>query len=162
MFCLNWNQQLKQSLGVMRKIIFFILRMINIDPSNRFTNGWSTRAILQVMMNLFINFIRGLCRRIFFGKSKGVVLIGKQVTIEHPSNLFVGNNFIAEDFCEIYALSKKGICIGNKVTIGSFALIRPTSKYGGEVGEGLKVGDNSNIGPYSYIGCSGYIEIGKM
>jgi acetyltransferase-like isoleucine patch superfamily enzyme len=24
----------------------------------------------------------------------------------------------------------------------------------------MKVGNNSSIGPYSYIGCSGYIEIG--
>jgi acetyltransferase-like isoleucine patch superfamily enzyme len=25
----------------------------------------------------------------------------------------------------------------------------------------LKIGNNSNIGPYCYIGCSGYIEIGN-
>ncbi len=30
-----------------------------------------------------------------------------------------------------------------------------------EPGEGMLVGDCSNIGPYSFIGCSGYIEIGR-
>jgi acetyltransferase-like isoleucine patch superfamily enzyme len=46
------------------------------------------------------------------------------------------------------------------VTIGSYAIIRPTNLYGGEAGVGLRVGNNSSIGPYGYIGCSGYIEIG--
>jgi acetyltransferase-like isoleucine patch superfamily enzyme len=46
------------------------------------------------------------------------------------------------------------------VTIGKHAIIRPTNIYGSAIGEGLKIGNNSSIGPYSYIGCSGYIEIG--
>src|SRR5690606_9946708 len=62
--------------------------------------------------------------------------------------------------CEINCLSRRGITFGDKVTVGSYAIIRPTNLYGGEPGEGLKVGNNSSIGPYSYIGCSGYIEIG--
>jgi acetyltransferase-like isoleucine patch superfamily enzyme len=52
------------------------------------------------------------------------------------------------------------LVFGDKVTIGSYAIIRPTNLYGGEAGVGLKIGNNSSIGPYSYIGCSGYIEIG--
>jgi len=51
--------------------------------------------------------------------------------------------------------------MGERVSIGKFAIIRPGNSYGGEIGEGLKIGDHSNIGPYCYIGCSGYIEIGN-
>jgi acetyltransferase-like isoleucine patch superfamily enzyme len=110
---------------------------------------------------MIIALLRGFIKRIGFGKSSGIMLIGKGVLIRHPSKLKVGRNFVAEDYCEIHAHSKRGINMGNKVTIGSFALIRPTNYYGGELGEGLTVGDNSNIGPYCYIGCSGYVSIGN-
>ncbi len=66
-----------------------------------------------------------------------------------------------EDYAEVNCLSSKKIVFGDRVTIGKFAIIRPSNIYGGEIGVGLKVGNNSNIGPYSYIGCSGYIEIGN-
>ena len=61
----------------------------------------------------------------------------------------------------IIALSKRGIVFGERCTVGRFAYIAPTNPLLGEPGEGLKVGDHSNIGPYSYIGCSGFIEIGS-
>jgi acetyltransferase-like isoleucine patch superfamily enzyme len=84
----------------------------------------------------------------------------KGVTIRQASYIHAGKNFIAQDHCEINGLSQKGLVFGDKVTIGSYAIIRPTNLYGGEAGVGLKVGNNSSIGPYAYIGCSGYIEIG--
>jgi acetyltransferase-like isoleucine patch superfamily enzyme len=88
-------------------------------------------------------------------------LIGKGVTIKYGKYLEVGKDFIVEDYAEINCLSKQKIIIGDRVSIGKFAIIRPSNGYGGEIGDGLKIGNNSNIGPYSYIGCSGYIEIGN-
>jgi acetyltransferase-like isoleucine patch superfamily enzyme len=61
----------------------------------------------------------------------------------------------------VNCLAKDGIKLGNRVTIGKYATIRPANLYGGDVGAGLVVGDHSNIGPYSYIGCSGLIQIGN-
>jgi len=90
-----------------------------------------------------------------------MVLIGKGVSIRYAGYLEAGADFIVEDYAEINCLSKQKMIVGNRVSIGKFAIIRPSNIYGGEIGEGLKIGDNSNIGPYSYIGCSGYIEIGN-
>lgn len=90
-----------------------------------------------------------------------MLLVGKGTVIRQAKYLSVGKEFIAEDYCEINCLSRRGIVLGDRVSIGRYALIRPTNFYGGgEIGEGLKVGNNSNIGSYAYIGCSGYIEIG--
>ena len=89
-----------------------------------------------------------------------MVLVGKGVSIKYAKYLITGKDFIIEDYAEINCLAKQKIIIGNRVSIGKFAIIRPTNAYGGEIGEGLKIGNNSNIGPYCYIGCSGYIEIG--
>lgn len=99
--------------------------------------------------------------RLFFGKSAGLVLVGRGASIRYARHLEAGRDLIVEDYAEINCLSKQKIRLGNRVTIGKYAIIRPSNIYGGAIGEGLKMGDHSNIGPYSYIGCSGYIEIGN-
>lgn len=128
--------------------------------SKRFDADWTNRGKFYSLLTMAFWFIRGSIRRLFFKKTKGLVLIGPSVKIPGSHLLTVGKNFIAERGCEINCISKNGIEFGDKVTIGSYAIIRPSNIYGGEVGEGLKVGNNSNIGPYAYIGCSGFIEIG--
>lgn len=137
-----------------------LIRFTGVDLSDRFGEGWDSRSTLGVWIRLSVWLARGTLRRIFFKSSKGILLIGKRVTIRQAHHLTVGKSFIAQDNCEINCLSQKGIVFGDKVTVGSFAIIRPTNLYGGEPGVGLKMGNNSSIGPYSYIGCSGYIEIG--
>ena len=110
---------------------------------------------------LALYFIRGCFHRIFFSKAYGLLLIGKGVSVRYANYLEAGKDLIIEDYVEINCLSKQKIILGDRVTIGKFAIIRPTNIYGGEIGEGLKIGNNSNIGPYCYIGCSGFIEIGN-
>ena len=90
-----------------------------------------------------------------------MVFIGKGVSIRYANQLEAGKDFIVEDYAEINCLSKQKIIIGERVSIGKFAIIRPTNSYGGDIGEGLRIGNHSNIGPYCYIGCSGYIDIGN-
>ena len=112
------------------------------------------------MARLFIFFVRGCWHRPFFGRAKGLVLIGKNVSIRYASYLNAGKDLIIEDNVELNCLSTRGINLGNRVTIGKHAIIRPSNIYGGAIGDGLKIGNNSNIGPFAYIGCSGLIEIG--
>lgn len=136
-------------------------RFLGIDIGDRFGTGWGTVSVMETFVRLIFWFLRGSIRRIFFRRSSGLLFIGKGVSIRYANQLSVGRNFIAEDNCEINCLSKKGIVFGDRVTVGKFALVRPSNIYGGEVGEGLRVGNNSNIGPFAYIGCSGFIEIGN-
>lgn len=89
------------------------------------------------------------------------MLVGKGVSIRYAKYLEAGKDLIVEDYAEINCLSKQKMIFGERVTIGKFAIIRPSNMYGGDIGEGLKIGNHSNIGPYAYIGCSGYIEIGN-
>lgn len=121
----------------------------------------SLRDQLITLGRLIPFVLRGWWERLFIGSAKGWVLVGKNVSIRYAGYLEAGNDLIIEDYAEINARSSRKIMLGNRVTIGKFAIIRPGNIYGGELGEGLKVGDHSNIGPYSYIGCSGYIEIGN-
>jgi len=129
--------------------------------NNRFQAGWSNQNKMITYYYLFFFFIRGLLMRLRIKSVKGLLLVGKKVRIFYPNNLQVGYNTIIEDGAEINCLSLQGIKLGNRVTIGKYAIIRPSNIYGGPIGEGLTMGDNSNIGPYNYIGCSGKITIGN-
>ena len=129
--------------------------------NNRFQTGWSNQNKMITYYYLFFFFIRGLFVRLRIKSAKGLLLVGKKVRIFYPNNLQVGYNTIIEDGAEINCLSQQGIKLGNRVTIGKYAIIRPSNIYGGSIGEGLTMGDNSNIGPYNYIGCSGKITIGN-
>ncbi len=136
--------------------------MSGIDLAGRFGQGWDSISTFGVIIRMGVWWIRGSFSRLRFGSSNGLMLlVGKNVTIRQPKYLHVGRNFIAQDNCEINGLSEKGLRFGDKVTVGSYSIIRPTNLYGGPPGVGLKIGNNSSIGPYSYIGCSGYIEIGN-
>lgn len=139
----------------------FISRISGLDFSDRFGPGWDKASTFSVLLRMGIWWFRGLFLRLRIKSSEGILLVGKGVTIRQANNLKVGKNFVAQDHCEINCLSQKGIVFGDKVTVGSYAIIRPTNLYGGELGVGLKVGNNSSIGPFAYIGCSGYIEIGN-
>ena len=129
--------------------------------NNRFQTGWSNQNKMITYYYLFFFFIRGLFVRLRIKSAKGLLLVGKKVRIFYPNILQVGYNTIIEDGAEINCLSQQGIKLGNRVTIGKYAIIRPSNIYGGPIGEGLTMGNNSNIGPYNYIGCSGKITIGN-
>jgi acetyltransferase-like isoleucine patch superfamily enzyme len=134
---------------------------MNNQLKNRFQTEWSNQNKMITYYYLFFFFIRGLWMRLRIKSAKGLLLVGKNVRIFYPKNLQVGYNTIIEDGAEINCLSQQGIKLGNRVTIGKYAIIRPSNIYGGPIGEGLTMGDNSNIGPYNYIGCSGKITIGN-
>ena len=125
-----------------------------------FGTGRSTFTIAQLACKVIPMFVRGLWWKIWFKHTAGLIFVGKGVTIRNPQYVSAGRVLVMEDFCEIQGLSKRGVTLGDYVTLGRFAMIRPSGYYGREIGEGLRVGNHSNIGPYCYIGCSGYIEIG--
>jgi acetyltransferase-like isoleucine patch superfamily enzyme len=128
---------------------------------NRFSEGWTTQNKWRTYCYLSIFFIRGLYHRACIQSAKGLLLIGRNVRIYYPQNFTTGKDTIIEDGVEINCLATNGIQLGDRVTIGKYAMIRPSNIYGGAIGEGLQIGDHSNIGPYSYIGCSGKITIGN-
>ena len=118
-------------------------------------------AMFQFFKFILPRIFRGFWHKIFLQSSQGFLLVGRGVSIRNPQYISLGKNCIIEDYAEIQGISKFKISIGNNVTIGKLASIRPSDYYLRNLGDGLDIGDNSNIGAYSYIGCSGKIEIGK-
>lgn len=146
---------------MIRKYLSRFIAAIKRDPKYQINNYWQTVNLVFMVFSMLNGLIRGIIKSFFFKSRTGFIIIKKRVIIKNANHISVGKNFIAEEGCEINGLSKRGLTFGDRVTIGAYALIRPSNYYGGEPGEGLKVGNNSNIGPFSYIGCSGFVEIGN-
>ncbi|MCF7804249.1 MAG: acyltransferase [Candidatus Marinimicrobia bacterium] len=144
----------------MKSLFEKLFRRIKKDKSFTLHEQWTLLPVVTMLLSMAMSLVRGKCVGINFKKQEGFIFVKKGVRLMNTHHIEAGKNLILEEGCEINGLAKKGIKFGTNVTVGAYALIRPSNFYGGEPGEGLKVGDNSNIGPYSYIGCSGYIEIG--
>ncbi|WP_302660103.1 DapH/DapD/GlmU-related protein [uncultured Clostridium sp.] len=129
-----------------------------IEKINR--NDITKSEFMSIIYNTAIKLIRGLLIKPLFKKSKGLVFVGNGTKIFNKNKIIIGKNNKFESNCEVQGLSKRGIEFGDNVTIGKFAMIRPSSYYGVEIGEGIKIGNNSSVGPFGYIGCAGYITIG--
>jgi acetyltransferase-like isoleucine patch superfamily enzyme len=107
---------------------------------------------------------RALCGsllRVRMGHAAGLIFADRNVRLLHASYISAGRDLNLEEGCQIMGLSRRGIVFGDRCTVGRYAMISPTNAFGGELGEGLKLGDHSNVGPFAYLGCSGYIEIGE-
>ena len=89
------------------------------------------------------------------------LLVGRRATLRDCARIRVGSGVIIEDGVEIQGRSRRGITLGSRVTIRNNSMIRPSSYYGRRSGEGLSIGDGSNVGAMCYIGCAGFIEIGR-
>lgn len=126
-----------------------------------FSKNISKKDKLIILWRTGIKFLRGFWVRLFIHCDGGIFLIGENVSISHGKNIFCGKNVKIEDNAEIQGLCKDGIHFGDSVTISRGVMIRPSSYYGIDIGEGLKMGHNSSIGPYGYIGCSGKVTIGN-
>lgn len=126
-----------------------------MDTNIKGNDKWS------ILFYAGVKFIRGEARRIFLNQVKGMLFVGKHVQITHGKNISCGKNVKFEDYAEIHGLCSDGLIFGDYVTISRGVMIRPSSYYGGDYGKGLVMGEHSSIGPYSYVGCSGKINIGK-
>lgn len=133
-------------------------RLRELRPSHGGTDD--VRVAFQLACKVAPMASRGLAVKPRLKASDGLLLLGRAAVLRNPQYLSVGKWFVAEDFSEIQALSEEGVTFGDHVTVGRFAMIRPSGYYGRDVGVGLTVGSNSNIGAYCYVGCSGGIYIG--
>lgn len=126
-----------------------------------FEQGIGGRDRLIILFHAGWKAVRGVIRRPFIGKVSGLLLVGRRVRITHGRHISCGKNVKFEDEAEIHGLCRNGLVFGDNVTIGRGVMIRPSSYYGGDLGDGMVMGDYSSIGPHGYVGCSGKITIGS-
>lgn len=113
------------------------------------------------LADFIMKLIRGWWASWFLRSSSRIVLIGRHVRLRNSRFITTGKRLKIEDHAEVQGKSNRGIILGDDVTIGRCAMIRPSGYYLGEWGEGLRIGNQSSIGAMCYVGCSGWIDIGN-
>ena len=116
-------------------------------------------VVLGLVIKKLTMVIRGIIRKPFFKKSKGLLFIGKNCNISCKKKIsFLGSATI-EDYTKIDALSKGGITIGNNFSIGRNSIIECTGVLR-ELGESLEIGENVGIAANAFIAVRGKVKIG--
>ncbi len=120
----------------------------------------SVGDLLIIITSKFAQAIRGITLKPMMKNSSGLIFLGTNCKISHKSNIEVGSTFSIGDNVEINALSKKGVKIGNNVTILRNTIIECT---GGirNLGEGLVIGNNVGIAQNCFIQVRGMVIIGS-
>lgn len=114
-----------------------------------------------ILARVAVALLRGARWKLRFASSRGRVFVGRGVSITSPGRIHVGRDVKLEDGVELQGLAARGITLGDGVTIGRHAAIRPSSYYGTDLGAGLEIGAGSAIGALSWIGASGFVSIGR-
>jgi len=120
----------------------------------------SARDTMIILWDKGVSLLRGLWLRIWLKKSGGIVLVGRRCKIRHCNKMTVGKMILISDNVEINALSKRGIAIGNNVSIHRNTIIECTGVIR-ELGEGLVIGNNVGIAQNCFIQVRGFVSIGS-
>lgn len=105
-------------------------------------------------------FIRGLYFRIWLKHCNGYLFVGKGCKLRFLHKIKVGRTIIIGDHVEINGLSKKGIRMGNNVSIHRNTIIECTGVLS-NLGEGLIIGNNVGIAQNCFIQVRGLVQIGS-
>ena len=138
-----------------------LLRRVRHEPDYELDESLRSGDAREILWRTFTHVLRGARYVMRLGSSMGIPFVGKGVKLSGLRHLHLGRNVKIEELAEVQGLSRRGVWLGDGVTIGRGASIRPSSYYGHDLGEGLRVGEGSAIGAYSWIGASGHVSIGR-
>jgi acetyltransferase-like isoleucine patch superfamily enzyme len=141
----------------MKKIIERVIRFRN--PAFRFDPSLGNIAIIQFLWSGGWSLLRPLRLLIYFRNPKGA-MFGSGVRLFNLPKIKWGSFLKLEKEVYISALGKKGIELGNNVSLGAYSRIIISTTLS-NLGESIKIGNNVGIGEFAYLGGAGGLEIGN-
>jgi acetyltransferase-like isoleucine patch superfamily enzyme len=137
-----------------------IIRVLKRDASYQLDRHIAVEDLVAVLWQRGLSVLRGYLVRWQLGEVRGLLFLGKNISLRHKRRISLGRSVIIENDVFIDALSQNGVELGNNVTVAKFSTLQCTGVIQ-ELGVGIDVGDNSAIGAYSFLGGQGGIRIGK-
>jgi acetyltransferase-like isoleucine patch superfamily enzyme len=119
-----------------------------------------TLELMSLIRVKAVQLARGFFLKPFIKKSLGLIFLGRKTKIKFKSKIELGKSIIIGDYVEINALSKKGIKIGNNVSILDRTIIECTGVIR-NLGNGLIIGNNVGIAQNCFIQVRGDVKIGN-
>jgi acetyltransferase-like isoleucine patch superfamily enzyme len=140
----------------MRKLAEKIIRWRN--PDFRFDPNLDNVVILSFIRTQLWGLMRG-ARLWFYGKNPRMAILGKRVSFFNTPKIQWGRFMKLGDDVHISALGRKGVFIGDNVSIGAYSRVIVSTSFH-HLGEFIRVGNNVGMGEYAYLGGAGGLEIG--
>lgn len=134
-----------------------LIQKIKQSKEYNFESSLSLGETILIVMEKCMQAYRGLLIKPLI-QSRGILFIGKNVSIKHKRNFRTGSSCIIEDNVYINALSKGGIELGNNVTIAKQSILVCSGVIRNK-GEKLLIGNNVGINARTFISAQGGIEI---
>jgi len=141
------------------KIVDKIIRKLG-KSNYQIDENFKKNDLIKYLITKFIQLMRGFIFQFLLQKHGGYLFLGKKCQLKFKNKISIGRVVTMGDYVEINALSKKGVSIGNNVSIGKNSIIECTGVIR-EFGEGLKIGNNVGIAQNAFIQVRGYVEIGS-
>ncbi len=144
--------------NVLRLFVQRIIQRVRADDSYELDPAISPNDLLIEVGARFVALARAQVKLI--GVRGGRIrFVESGCSIRHRRHLTIDSGSVLEHGCRLRCLSRDGIRLGSRVTVGKYSLIECTSVLW-HLGTGLTVGSHSSIGDYSFIGCAGGVTIG--
>lgn len=141
----------------MKNLIENIIRLRN--PEFRFDPSVTTAMLRQLIWQQGTSIIRGL-KLILHLRNPNWAMFGTGVRFFNLSGIRWGRFLRLGERVYICALGRKGITLGDNVSIGAFSrLIVSTTM--NNLGSHIYIGHNVGIGEYAYLGGAGGLDIGS-
>lgn len=140
-------------------ILHFILKKTG-KYDYKLDESISFRNLNFILIYKLIQFLRGFFLRFFFKKSHNFLFIGKNTNIKFKNLIQLGKTVFIDNNVQINALCKKGVKIGNNVSILNNTIIDCMGVYN-NIGEGLIIGNNVGIAQNCFIQVRANVIIGN-
>lgn len=140
------------------KILSKIISKIKKEPY-KVDENITFSVMIGVIFKKVTMLIRGFLMKPFFGKSKGLLFVGKRCDIKCKKKIKFAGSATIEDYVKIDALSKGGITIGKNFSIGRNSIVECTGVLR-ELGEKFEIGENVGIAANAFIAVRGNLKIG--
>jgi len=116
--------------------------------------------LIAIVFSRFFQMIRGFFLKLRINTSKGLIFVGKNVTVKHAHKIKTGKSLILGNNVFIDAISIGGIEFGDNNTLQNSVIIECTGNIN-HLGEKLVFGNNVGISHNCFIHVRGTVKIGS-
>jgi acetyltransferase-like isoleucine patch superfamily enzyme len=144
---------------MMRRVIQRVIQRVRKNPTYVLDPEIGTREMLAEVTYRASSLARAQWK--LTGVSGGRMrFVESGCQVRHRRFLTIGSGSVLEHGARLACLSRDGMRIGRRVTVGKYAIIECTSVLW-HLGRGLEIGDDSSVGDYAFLGCAGGVKIGN-
>ncbi len=130
-------------------------------PSYRLDPDLPISAVVSVALRRLLGLVRCILYGVKFSLDiRQLVFVGPNLRLRNRRLIEFGCAVTLGEGVLIDGLSRRGVKISDRVTIGAYTMIEATGVIS-NLGIGCSIGKNSGIGAFSFVGAAGGVWIGN-